>query len=571
MKLTTESTVVNDKKLYTDIENAQTSADNAQDTADQAKVIADNTNQYFWFTSTGADTGAHISEIKQSDFLASPRGGNLLARSNGIALREGLTELAIFSADELRIGRTNANRAMINSGSMDLYNSSNQRFFTVSADGMTYGTHTVANTGDVSTAENNAKKEATNYINTDSTGIKVHSTNDSNNYVHIGSSGMEVYKGGDSVAKFGATARIGEDESSRFLVNSASIQAFNASNEKYFEVTANGITYGTKTVADTGYVDNAESVAERSATDYISTIGSSGIRVHPSGATTNFVNIDGYGMQVYNNGVEIATFGATARIGNDSSNHTIVDTNGFTVNVSGATVANFGATATIGNVNSNHAIVDTNGFTVNSAGLSLGGLYNTNLGSGLVGGRLEVYYGSSATTRLGSAYLSALGVYGSAGFECSIDHIRTLGSFSKYGAPTAHTTSYSAVWFSNSDGYCYISRPTSSSRRYKKDIVKVQDSKLDPHRLYDVPVVQFKYKDGYLSEDDPYNETKHNVIGFIAEDIDKHYPIATIKVEDKVENWDERYIIPPMLALIQEQHEEIESIKARFAKMERSN
>ncbi len=71
------------------------------------KKIADNTNQYFWHTETGTDTGAHITEIPQEDFLADPDngGGNLLARSNGIAVRDGLAELAQFSADGVQIGK----------------------------------------------------------------------------------------------------------------------------------------------------------------------------------------------------------------------------------------------------------------------------------------------------------------------------------------------------------------------------------------------------------------------------------------------------------------------------------
>lgn len=69
--------------------------------AEQAARIAGNTNQYFWHTESGTDTGAHITEIPQEAFLRDPEsgGGNLLARSNGIAVRDGLTELAQFSAD----------------------------------------------------------------------------------------------------------------------------------------------------------------------------------------------------------------------------------------------------------------------------------------------------------------------------------------------------------------------------------------------------------------------------------------------------------------------------------------
>jgi len=60
--------------------------------------IAGNTNQYFWHVQSGGDTGAHITEKPQEEFVADPDngGGNLLARSNGIAVRNGLAELATF-------------------------------------------------------------------------------------------------------------------------------------------------------------------------------------------------------------------------------------------------------------------------------------------------------------------------------------------------------------------------------------------------------------------------------------------------------------------------------------------
>lgn len=140
MKLTAEATVLNDGKINTNINNAQdtadtaitkadnaqvtantavTKADSAQATANQAKTIADNTNQYFWFTSSGTDTGAHISEKTRAQFISSPSGGNLLIRSNGIAVRDGLEELATFGASTARIGKetgTNTNLVATSSG-----------------------------------------------------------------------------------------------------------------------------------------------------------------------------------------------------------------------------------------------------------------------------------------------------------------------------------------------------------------------------------------------------------------------------------------------------------------------
>ena len=120
MKLTAESTVINDEKLNTNIDNAQTTADGAQATANEAKQVADDTAQYFWFTSTGTDTGAHISEKTQAEFISNPSGGNLLARSNGIAVRDGLEELATFTGTEARVGRSGFNNVTITNASITM-------------------------------------------------------------------------------------------------------------------------------------------------------------------------------------------------------------------------------------------------------------------------------------------------------------------------------------------------------------------------------------------------------------------------------------------------------------------
>lgn len=103
--------------------------------------------------------------------------------------------------------------------------------------------------------------------------------------------------------------------------------------------------------------------------------------------------------------------------------------------------------------------------------------------------------------------------------------------------------------------------PQGSSKRFKTDIVPVIDSKLDPHRLYDLNVVQFKYKPSFYGL--PEGTPMETVIGIIAEDVEKIYPCAVEKDEDTglVINWMERYLLPPMLSLIQEQHQEIEQLK----------
>ena len=96
------------EKAVSDAETARTAAESAQEAAAQAITIAGDTDQHFWFTETGTDTGAHITEEPQDDFLADPSNGgaNLLARSNGIAVRDGLAELATFAASGVQIGQT---------------------------------------------------------------------------------------------------------------------------------------------------------------------------------------------------------------------------------------------------------------------------------------------------------------------------------------------------------------------------------------------------------------------------------------------------------------------------------
>ena len=88
-------------------EGAAEAADEAVRTVEVVSEIAGNTAQHFWMTEEGTDTGAHITEVTQEEFLADPTngGGNLLARSNGIAVRDGLTELATFDADTVELGK----------------------------------------------------------------------------------------------------------------------------------------------------------------------------------------------------------------------------------------------------------------------------------------------------------------------------------------------------------------------------------------------------------------------------------------------------------------------------------
>ena len=110
---------------------------------------------------------------------------------------------------------------------------------------------------------------------------------------------------------------------------------------------------------------------------------------------------------------------------------------------------------------------------------------------------------------------------------------------------------------------------TGSSKRWKHDITDTIDEELDPHKLYDINVVQFKFNEDFLKNGKDDRLYEKNLIGFIAEDVEEKYPIACqYDADGEIENWTHRYLIPPMLKLIQEQHEEIELLKTRIEILE---
>lgn len=125
----------------------------------------------------------------------------------------------------------------------------------------------------------------------------------------------------------------------------------------------------------------------------------------------------------------------------------------------------------------------------------------------------------------------------------------------------------------SSDAYGYIDNKqlqfaSSSSERYKHDIKDLQAEELDPHKLLSLPVRQFVYNEKATLQ---YPDTKNVTLpGFIAEEVDKHYPVAVIHgLNGEIESWDERRIIPGMLSLIQEQQKKIDDLEERLAKLER--
>lgn len=112
--------------------NANINAVVAKKTAEEAKDAVEKTEQHFW---TDED-GAHVTQISQADFIADPdnSGGNTLITSNGMVIRNGLTELAVFG-ERVRIGKIGTAQIKIEQGSINANGARGEEFFEVSSKG----------------------------------------------------------------------------------------------------------------------------------------------------------------------------------------------------------------------------------------------------------------------------------------------------------------------------------------------------------------------------------------------------------------------------------------------------
>lgn len=116
----------------------------------------------------------------------------------------------------------------------------------------------------------------------------------------------------------------------------------------------------------------------------------------------------------------------------------------------------------------------------------------------------------------------------------------------------------------NSDGTIGLS---GSSKRYKNSISTNLTEISDPHGLYDIDIVQYKYNDTYFSSPNDEGIGKY-FIGFIAENIAEKFKDGATFDKDKLpDGWDIRYMFPAALKLIQEQHAEIELIKKQLQQL----
>lgn len=151
-----------------------------------------------------------------------------------------------------------------------------------------------------------------------------------------------------------------------------------------------------------------------------------------------------------------------------------------------------------------------------------------------------------------SAYGNGLVVDGGLNIICGTDYI-TDGTdlFQIFNLHTLTSGNYLRIF----DNAVYIN--SSSSERYK--ILGDEMPKKFLDNLYNITPRLARYKDGYLGKDDERLGIEFPM--FIAEDVEKYFPLAIDHVDGKAENWNERIMIPAMFAMIKSQKEQLDRQK----------
>lgn len=153
-----------------------------------------------------------------------------------------------------------------------------------------------------------------------------------------------------------------------------------------------------------------------------------------------------------------------------------------------------------------------------------------------------------------------VGLPDSHGWLYSNTDIYTSGEFRWASSPATSGSSLGQLYCKISSVAGYYVALAASSKYLKHDIENVKD--INYKGLYKLPVRQFRWNKDQ-------DETDDLVIGFIADEVAEHFPEGAIFRDSyrdgkDAADWEPRTIIPAMLKLIQDQHNEIETLKQKI-------
>ena len=186
----------------------------------------------------------------------------------------------------------------------------------------------------------------------------------------------------------------------------------------------------------------------------------------------------------------------------------------------------------VGNPLATHLDIDGNEIIAKNGATKPAELY-------LVGNAVVLYSGDTACLTIGTdatnAYINSMPVYSRTYTGAANMYITSSGTFG---------------------------RSTASSERYKKDIENVKNEELDPYKILNIPVRQYRYNEDNIPVD---GKPEDLYIGLIAEEVEKEYPIAAEYTEDgKVEMWNIKALFPALLKIVQDQQKKIEALEEQI-------
>lgn len=138
--------------------------------------------------------------------------------------------------------------------------------------------------------------------------------------------------------------------------------------------------------------------------------------------------------------------------------------------------------------------------------------------------------------------------------------IDSTGTVTMTGVSGGTVQTYATNMYIGTSGRVWKTSNT-SSKTIKHDIFPLENEDICAEKLLDVQVVQAKYNEGILSESD--QRYMKDMPMFIIEDLYDKYPIAVDIPDGDIKNasWNERFLLPPMLLLIQKLFKKINEIE----------
>ena len=288
------------------------------------------------------------------------------------------------------------------------------------------------------------------------------------------------------------------------------------------------VTLNQIAVASQGAILNSELAddieeAGETATTYIRNIYGKGLCICRSETDNdNVLALTNGAINVYADGDSVASYGSTTRVGSSSYSNIRLGSSAMDFYVGGSMHGRIGYSSS------------SDKFYINQWGYS------------------DLEIGSSQTLTL----------YGGSG-TAQIDMSSANTTFTN-GSITLNSTvtSNNVTTYNLGMGSALKLGVYSSSRDKKTDISYDIEDEFDPHKLYDLKVATFRWKEEY--QDKGAWDADKKQIGFIAEDVhDAYYVGAIHDTAGKTIDWSHRTIIPAMLALIQEQNERIKVLERR--------